>query len=448
MEVVELTQEQESEERVQDGLEIVEIREHFTEGQLVEVPTCCDDLELGGSWFTAKIIKLPNKEADSIFVEYENGSSDLPISAYVNASSLIRPVQLQDPPSQFLLNQVVDAFYGSGWWQGKIIEVHDDSRYTVCFPNSKRPNMDVGWENLRVHQDWVHRKWVCPQDEDKDTKFDQVDVRKSDPAKEDEVCDSSIMQVQSCSEDLSVQSLPFCIGSDYIPPSDQQQCHRTTKTWCCLKMALPGKIYCDKHQLLRDRYDDKRRKGPKEGSRFKTDLVLPCGERQCRRGGKRWRCHEMAAPEKVYCDKHQLKRDIYNDKRRKGPHKRRHLIMEPLSLGQEQSETENCCLGASGSDQSRSLDGDHSTGLLTIRAIDEARRIEDNNHFGGELLNSRGVESGEVIKRRRSQRKLTGNVALSSEVVPKSVRRKRKVSSLNDIEEGFCTRSSLNPSPA
>lgn len=439
MEVVEFVQEKENKEGRRVEQDIIGLREHFTEGQLVEIRTS-DDLALGDSWFTAKIIELPNMESNkSIFVEYGSGPSDLP-KRYINASQ-IRPIQFQDPPNQFLPNQVVDAFYENGWWKGKIVEVHDDSRYTVCFPDSRsQKNMDFGQESLRVHQDWIGGKWVHPQDEDRDAKCDQVDVRKSDLVEEDKVCDSSIMQVQSCSEILSVQSVPLCIRSDHIPPSEQQQCRRTTKRWRCNEMASPGKIYCDKHQLLRDRYDDKRRKGPKEGSRFKMDLILPCGQRQCRRGGKRWRCHEMAAPGKVYCEKHQLKRDIYNDKRRKGPHKRRHLIMEPLSFScEEQSESGNCCLVASGGDQ-RGVNGDHLPNFETVREKEE-ERIEDighkspSNSCGGEQLNSCGVELGGGRKRSRSKKKLMENNALSSKLVLESGEKKRKESFISDKEE-------------
>ncbi|KAF5190429.1 hypothetical protein FRX31_019992 [Thalictrum thalictroides] len=49
---------------------------------------------------------------------------------------------------------------------------------------------------------------------------------------------------------------------------------------------------------------------------------------QCRRDGTNWRCREMSAPGKAYCEKHQMKANIRNEKRRKRPRESSPFSME------------------------------------------------------------------------------------------------------------------------
>lgn len=106
---------------------------------------------------------------------------------------------------------------------------------------------------------------------------------------------------------------------DPFLPTNPQQCRRTGTGWRCHEMSVPGKRYCEKHQLIRESYNEKRRKRPREETRSLMDPFIPIGPQQCRRTGTRWRCHEMASPGKRYCEKHQVIRDALNEKRRKRP---------------------------------------------------------------------------------------------------------------------------------
>ncbi|KAF5183104.1 hypothetical protein FRX31_027309 [Thalictrum thalictroides] len=112
---------------------------------------------------------------------------------------------------------------------------------------------------------------------------------------------------------------------DPLLPSGDLRCRRTGKGWRCREMSLPDKIYCEKHQLEQVIHNEKRRKGPKKESRFAMDPLLPSGHPQCRRTGKGWRCTNMASLQKLYCEKHQLEQDTYNEKRRK--RRREHISL-------------------------------------------------------------------------------------------------------------------------
>ncbi|PIA60952.1 hypothetical protein AQUCO_00300462v1 [Aquilegia coerulea] len=155
-------------------------------------------------------------------------------------------------------------------------------------------------------------------------------------------CESSKPQVECSQENIADQSTPYSSQCpdlleqegcnkkrrrgprkqsqfllDPLLPSGDMRCRRTGKGWRCREMALSEKIYCEKHQLEQVLHNKRRRKGPKKESRFAMDPLLPSGHPQCRRSGKGWRCSEMALLQKIYCEKHQLEQDTYNEKRRK-----------------------------------------------------------------------------------------------------------------------------------
>ncbi|KAF5182143.1 Light-dependent short hypocotyls protein [Thalictrum thalictroides] len=126
-------------------------------------------------------------------------------------------------------------------------------------------------------------------------------------------CDTSRTKVQPSQETLTLQSPP--------DKSEQQKCIRKSARWHCSEMAVPGKQHCEKHLMDQSIRNEKRRKRPGEKTRLSVGPFLPLVQQQCRRTGTGWRCHETALPEKRYCEKHQLIKDIYNEKRRKNTRK-------------------------------------------------------------------------------------------------------------------------------
>lgn len=91
------------------------------------------------------------------------------------------------------------------------------------------------------------------------------------------------------------------------------RCRRTgKKNWQCSLMASPGKIYCDKHRLERDMYNEKRRNNPscRRKNGFSLDSLLHSDQRQCRLLGLGGCCSGIALPGNLYCEKHKLQLDL------------------------------------------------------------------------------------------------------------------------------------------
>ncbi|KAL5699445.1 hypothetical protein ACHQM5_030348 [Ranunculus cassubicifolius] len=145
-------------------------------------------------------------------------------------------------------------------------------------------------------------------------------------------------------------------------PSDQPQCKRSGyphggTNWRCPKKASPGNTYCEKHQALQDQKNEKRRKFPKESSRFFSDPIFPSGQRQCRRSRDERRCPEMALLEKLYCKKHQAQEDVHNEQKRKKRAQKRRLV-------------------ANGSDEAKSSNEDDSKGIDELLQPSDERQCE------------------------------------------------------------------------
>ncbi|KAL5731485.1 hypothetical protein ACHQM5_004208 [Ranunculus cassubicifolius] len=136
----------------------------FTKGQKVEVTD--DDEGLRDAWFTAKIIEISPTRAGKILVEYdtlfvdEEGSNRLREAVGL---SMVRPSPPSLPTHSFQQSQIVDAFINDGWWKGKISCVYKNLTCMVYFPIwNERQKFEV--EQLRVHQEWVNGRWVCPHE--------------------------------------------------------------------------------------------------------------------------------------------------------------------------------------------------------------------------------------------------------------------------------------------
>ncbi|XP_048232920.1 DUF724 domain-containing protein 6 isoform X3 [Ricinus communis] len=144
----------------------------FGKGEEVEVSS--DDDGFRGAWYVATIVESPaaaagkssaSKKRRKIVIEYktlvkEDGST--PLTELVDPA-YVRPL----PPRSndnlvFEENDVVDAGYRDGWWNGIVRKVLDGSRYRVYFDNP--PDViDFDGKDLRPHWDWVNGNWVSPE---------------------------------------------------------------------------------------------------------------------------------------------------------------------------------------------------------------------------------------------------------------------------------------------
>jgi hypothetical protein len=67
--------------------------------------------------------------------------------------------------SEFQVGDDVDAYYNEGWWEGVVTEELAGGRLGVFF-NALRELIGFEKEDLRLHRDWVHGKWVPPFEQD------------------------------------------------------------------------------------------------------------------------------------------------------------------------------------------------------------------------------------------------------------------------------------------
>ncbi|KAH9622093.1 hypothetical protein KSS87_002647 [Heliosperma pusillum] len=125
-----------------------------------------DEEGFHGVIFSAKIITPPTKTTKKVLVEYEtllaeNGIK--PLREKVDLAQ-IRPIQPNETNNVFLLDDIVDAYYNDGWWEGVITQVLGDCKYSVYFKPTNEQSEFKG-SDLRFHREWDGGKWIPPFDE-------------------------------------------------------------------------------------------------------------------------------------------------------------------------------------------------------------------------------------------------------------------------------------------
>ncbi|KAK9049067.1 hypothetical protein SSX86_031966, partial [Deinandra increscens subsp. villosa] len=143
-------------------------------GSQVEVSS--DEDGFAGAWYVATVIHSPPFISSSpnhrtrnnlVYVEYynllaEDGSSRR-LREYANISYVRPSPPLPDPnPTDFQLNDFVDAFHRDGWWTGVITNVIDSSNFVVTFDNPPE-QIQFNCSDLRIHRKWDGGRWFQPQ---------------------------------------------------------------------------------------------------------------------------------------------------------------------------------------------------------------------------------------------------------------------------------------------
>ncbi|KAF8394707.1 hypothetical protein HHK36_020924 [Tetracentron sinense] len=142
---------------------------HFSKGSEVEISS--DDDGFRGSWYSATVLRSVSKKK-KFFVEYqslmvdEKGSK--PLREFVDAVH-VRPRPPRELDRSFKLSEEVDAFHNDGWWEGVVIDVFENSRYSVFFRGS-REQIKFQQSDLRLHREWVDGSWIPPLEEHMEAK--------------------------------------------------------------------------------------------------------------------------------------------------------------------------------------------------------------------------------------------------------------------------------------
>lgn len=137
---------------------IEEVAEHvFKPGDLVEASSEEDGFE--GAWCTATVIEetTPGK----YLIEYQTlkNNEDTGFLREEVDRSHLRP----SPPDvglvdSFVIGEQVDAWFTDCWWEGVILKILKNSRYTVYFENTDE-KLKFEHSDLRVRQEWKNGKW-------------------------------------------------------------------------------------------------------------------------------------------------------------------------------------------------------------------------------------------------------------------------------------------------
>ena len=97
-------------------------------------------------------------------VEYDNLMEDEAGTKRLKESlklHQLRPVLPTETNRVFKFGDEVDAYHNDGWWEGHITEELEDGRFAVYFRVSKE-QIVFNKEELRLHREWMHEKWVPP----------------------------------------------------------------------------------------------------------------------------------------------------------------------------------------------------------------------------------------------------------------------------------------------
>ncbi|MBA0735858.1 hypothetical protein Gogos_019662 [Gossypium gossypioides] len=134
-------------------------------GSIVEVNPQDDDCPR--AWYTAIIIErratsTNHKRYVVHFTDLfqERNRETKPFMEYKSVD--IRPLPPPLPPRKFKVGDIVEAYCGDGWYEGRIaIVLHDD---TYIFQMSPMCLL-VGVNQLRLHRTWFNGNWIQPFDE-------------------------------------------------------------------------------------------------------------------------------------------------------------------------------------------------------------------------------------------------------------------------------------------
>lgn len=129
----------------------------FRRGDRVEVAS--DEEGFVGSYYEATVVT--DIVRGDYIVQYRTLVKD-DLSGPLREVALAAEVRPRPPVikrTAFRLHDVVDAFDNDGWWVGMITGKSEEDKYFVFF-DTTGDEIAYPVDRLRVHQDWVHGKWV------------------------------------------------------------------------------------------------------------------------------------------------------------------------------------------------------------------------------------------------------------------------------------------------
>lgn len=192
---------------------------YFTSGTEVEISS--DEDGFRGAWYEGTVVRpIPKKQRrndddddddDSsnnlrVLVEYKTLMADKKGKRPLKETMSLVQLRPRPPPEmrrrRFKVSEEVDANYNDGWWEGVVMEVLSDGRYSVFFRGT-RDQLEFEESQMRIHREWANGEWNPPfqegGEEEDEEKLVSTEVKPNNEAAE-KFSEGSLVEVSSDEE--------------------------------------------------------------------------------------------------------------------------------------------------------------------------------------------------------------------------------------------------------
>ncbi|KAF3670574.1 hypothetical protein FXO37_08474 [Capsicum annuum] len=145
---------------------------YFANGTEVEISS--DEDGFRGAWYDGTVMRpifkkqRKNNEDDEggdskirVLVEYKTLMADKKGKKPLKETMSLVQLRPKPPPERrrkFKVSEEVDANYNDGWWEGVVMEVLSDGRYSVFFRGT-RDQLEFEESQIRTHREWANGEW-------------------------------------------------------------------------------------------------------------------------------------------------------------------------------------------------------------------------------------------------------------------------------------------------
>lgn len=165
--------------------EIEMLNAYFPNGAEVEISS--DEDGFRGAWYEGTVIRpihkkqRRNTEDDDddddddegrsklrVLVEYKTLMADKKGKRPLKEAMTLVQLRPRPPPERqrkFNVSEEVDAYYNEGWWEGVVMEVSSDGKYSVFFRGT-RDQLEFDESQTRMHREWANGQWNPPFEEE------------------------------------------------------------------------------------------------------------------------------------------------------------------------------------------------------------------------------------------------------------------------------------------
>lgn len=149
---------------------------YFTNGAEVEISS--DEDGFRGAWYEGIVVRpiqkkqRRNKDEDDdddessnklrVLVEYKTLMADKKGKRPLKEAMTLVQLRPRPPPERrrkFEVSDEVDAYYNDGWWEGVVMELSGDGKYSVFFRGT-RDQLEFEESQIRIHREWANGKWT------------------------------------------------------------------------------------------------------------------------------------------------------------------------------------------------------------------------------------------------------------------------------------------------